>query len=502
VAARFRERASKATSLAGEALSALLGLSAYSVTPPRGPTIDDPMVERVREAMGGQLVPMPTSQTRWYLADLEAAQVEADTGNLELAARLCRAMRRDGTFTGLMRTLTSGVVSLPRKFYGDPEQVEELDARNGSRSVYDDMFPPSELSLLAHDGHMLVGVAELVPVEGRDFPIMIRLEPEFLRYRWNENRWYYSSVAGLLPITPGDGRWVLHVAGGRVDPWLSGIWYASGRSYINKEHAMLSRSNYIAKLANPARAAVAPNGATEQQRVGMLSRLIAWGLNTVFELPPGWDVKLIETKGEGFKVFQDAIDTSDKELAVTIAGQVVTVDGGTGFQNSDLYRMIRGDIIQDVARSLSYTLNTQGLPPWIVQRYGLDALRTGAIVDYDVKRPKDLEAEARSMTGLAQSIAQLQQAIAGVGRGQVLDVNALLVRFGVPIEGDVNGDGAVDSDDEIEARAVLAARLSDMKRWGRVQRISSIGPAGRSDATDRDTENARDRSVYRLPRAA
>lgn len=438
------------------ARSALLGVSAYSdKQKPWGLDLNDKTVEQIREAFGGNLTPMPTTQTRWYLSDLEEAATLADSGDLQLAARLCRAMRRDGQIQGLMRTLTSGVVSLPRRFYGDAEQVESLDVRNGSRSVFDDMFPPSELSLMAQDGHELgVSVAERVPVEGRDFPVVIRLEPEFLRYRWSENRWYYSSIAGQIPITPGDGRWILHTPGGRVAPWNSGLWYALGRSYINKEHALLSRSNYIAKLANPARAAVAPPGATEPQRIGMIARLISWGLNTVFELPPGWDVKLIESKGEGYQVFQAAVDESNREVAVTIAGQVVTVDGGAGFQNSDIHSLIRTDIITDVAGGLAYTINTQGLPPWIVENWGLEALRGGAVVEWDSRRPKDLEAEARSMAGAAQAMEQLLSLLQANGRE--LDLDQLLTRFGIPVRGDRDGDGIPDAGTRDE---VSAARL-------------------------------------------
>lgn len=424
-----------------EAIAALVGVSAYERPPStmNGPELDDPSIERLRENNGGNLAMMPTTRTRWYLTDVERAAHQADVGDISEAARLCRSMRRDGVIAGLMGTLTSGIVRMPKRYYGDPEIVDTLKSRNGTRSVFEDMFPPAELSLLAADGHELgIGVAELVPVTGRDFPIMIRLEPEFLRYRWSENRWYYISVAGPIPIVPGDGRWILHMPGGRISPWLSGLWHALARAFVQKEHALMHRANYGAKLANAARVAVSPQGASEQQKQSWFQAVMAWGVNTVFGMTPGYDVKLLESNGRGYEVFQAEIDNSNNEIMVAIAGQVVTVEGGAGFSNADVHRAIRADIIKSVAESLAYTLNTQGLPAYVVQRWGIDALRTGATVEWDIDQPKDKNAEASAMVSVSTAITQLTQALAPYGKSLAID--ELTTRFGIPLSGAEDGD--------------------------------------------------------------
>lgn len=429
--------------LASDEMRALLSVSTFESRTP-GYGIDEEQSDRIREAMGGNLSPLPQTQTRFYLADLETAIKAADAGDLGPAARLYRACRGDGVFAGLLSTCTDGMVRLPKRFYGDPDQIRELEPRNGSCSVFDEMAPPAELALLAADGRILgVGVGELVPVPGRNYPVLRRLEPEFLRYRWQEGRWYYSSVAGLLPITPGDGRWVLHCPGGHMAPWQFGLWRANGRAWINKEHALLHRSNYSAKLANPARVATAPLGATETQREGFLARVMAWGINTVFELPVGWEVKLVESNGRGFEVFQEEIASSDNEFMISIAGQVVTTTGGTGFANANIHQSIRADIIQSVADALAYTCNTQILPPWVVATYGIEALRTRAIVEWDVAPPKDRLAEANALVTTANAIKGLSEALSAYSRQP--DVVAIARKFGVPIAGDADGDGNPDA---------------------------------------------------------
>ena len=417
------------------AAKALLGISTYSDTPPSTTiSLDDKEVEHLREALGGQIQRLPTTQTRWLMADLEAAWKIADQGNMSRVGQLWRAMKRDGYIGGLTKTRTAGLVALPKRFRGNPKIIDALTAENETRSVFDEMFPPSELSLLAGDGLALgVGVAELVPVEGRPYPTMVRLDPEYLWYRWNEGRWYFMSVAGALPITPGDGRWILHTPGGRLNPWQGGLWPSLGRAYIMKEHALLHRMNYSAKLANPARVAETPIGSGEDQRKGFFQQLLQWGMNTVIELPAGWKATILESNGKGYEVFGLEVDTADRETMIALAGQFVTVTGGTGFANADIHQTIRADLIKETADGLAYTINTQGIPPYVFNTFGPAALSESARVEWDISPPVDRKADADAMAAVAKGLTDLREALEQ--SGQELDVQEIVNRYRVPVAG-------------------------------------------------------------------
>ncbi len=395
----------------------------------------------MRRSQGGQIQPLPNTKPRWYMSELESAEFAADRGDMRPAADLMRACRKDGQIAGVLSTRTGGLVRLPKTFRGDPRIVAALEQGHGAvRSVFDEMFPATELALLAADGVLLgVGVAELVPVEGRDYPVLVRLDPSFLIYRWNENRWYFNSIAGPIAITPGDGRWVLHAPGGRMAPWSHGLWRAIGRAYIRKEHAALHKDSWEAKLANPARVAVAPQGSTESQKDTWFRAVMAWGINTVFGMTPGYDVKLLESNGRGYESFCKTISDMNTEIAIAIAGQTVTTDGGAGFQNSDIHKSIRADLIKETADGLAYTINTQGIPQFVVLRWGEAALEVSAVVEWDVTPAKDRSAEAQGLLTIAQAIQQLAVALGASGRQ--LDIAAVASRFGIPILNDRNGDG-------------------------------------------------------------
>jgi phage gp29-like protein len=171
---------------------------------------------------------------------------------------------------------------------------------------------------------------------------------------------------------------------------------------------------------------------------------MAWGINTVFGLKPGYDVKLLESNGRGWECFNKTIAEQNQEFIIAVTGQTVTTDGGAGFANADIHKSIRADLIESTGDSLAYTLNTQGIPAFVAKRWGTDAvLSMGTVMRWDVTPPKDRAADAQSLVTTAGAITQLTEALASHGR--VLDIDALCSRFGVPVQGDGNGDGKPDT---------------------------------------------------------
>jgi hypothetical protein len=127
---------------------------------------------------------------------------------------------------------------------------------------------------------------------------------------------------------------------------------------------------------------------------------------------------------------------------VCIAGQEVTTDGGAGFQNSDIHRTIRADLIKSSAASLAHVLNTQVIPVYTVRRWGEEALERSPCVEYDVTPPKDRNSEATAATSVGAAIKSLDEALEP--HGLELDAGEFCKRFQIPIKNDRNGDGRPD----------------------------------------------------------
>lgn len=384
----------------------------------------DRIVERKRKR---RTSPQTHSVTRWLQRDVEDAQQMASSGELTRVGQIYRALSRDGMLLGLMGTRSNGLVRLPKRFSGCAAGIAYLEGANGCRGRFSVHFPNAELAKLARDG-FVVGVAVAEFVETCSGLVLVRLDPEFLVYRWWEDRWYYKSATGLIAITPGDGRWVLYTPGGRQDPWEWGAWSSLARAYISKEHALFYRENWNQKLAHPARVAIAPQGASEEQKQGWFRKVMAWGLNTVFGMTPGYDVKLLESNGRGFEGFRQTIEDSNVEFMVGVAGQVVTVTGGTGFANANIHATIRGDLIDGDGTSLAECLCEQALPHVLV---GIVPEGERTDFEWDTRPPQNRKDEADALTAAAKAITEIYAALAA--HQLPVDVRALALRFGVPL---------------------------------------------------------------------
>jgi len=382
-----------------------------------------------------------------YQQTIRDARADLDEGSFERAASIAKSCYTDGVFNGVMSCRTAGLVSLPKRFRGDPEICSWLSSGyagvDGSsddpRAVFDLICPPSELSAIAADGIMLgVGVGMLVEYPGLDFPLFQRVDPAPLKYLEPQNLWVYNSYTGPIPITPGVGPLILYTPGGRSRPWDRGIWQACGGATTRIEHAQLHLDSWLRRFADAARVATAPVGASEDSIEVMQQALIDWGNSSVV-MKEGWDLKLLAISGDGAKIFTDLIASVREELIITVCGQTVTTDGGTGFANADIHKAIRGDLIRDTAQALAEMVNSQIIPAVTAKKFGDDALWSRyCFVNWDTEPPKDMAARAQALTQLGTAV----QTLTGKNVSDVvnIDVHALAKDFGLPmIEPSANG---------------------------------------------------------------
>ena len=83
-------------------------------------------------------------------------------------------------------------------------------------------------------------------------------------------------------------------------------------------------------------------------------------------------------------------------------------------------------------------------------------------VSWDVAPPRDRNLEATSLVTTANAITLMAQALEGAGGGRRLDVGEMASRFGIPILGDMDGDGMPDEAADEEPDNVIDVEFEDV----------------------------------------
>lgn len=373
--------------------------------------------------------PRKTPVLHWHRQMVDDALLQADFGDLRMVGQIVDALLRDGELLGILGARADGLVSLPVQITGDAQAVDYWRGGNvlDQHAPFWQLVDPVEWSKIIRTG-ILAGVAvgEMVRV-GRFARRLVAHSVEFLRYDYDLDQWFFRGERGEELITPGDGRWVLHRPGGYLEPWKQGLFAALMRAWISKEHALIYRDAYNAKMAHPRPIGKSPAAATEGEREDLLEGLLDWGPDAAAVLPPGWDVSLLESNGTGNAVFRDTIADANREYAVCTLGQVGTTEGGGAFSNMEVFDRVRADIIKRDGLVASRTATEQIVIPCTLEIFGCDNIAAF----WDTRKPEALSSAAASVESFGRSLATANAALAGEGKS--IDTEQYASRFAVPL---------------------------------------------------------------------
>lgn len=400
--------------------------------------------QEVRARNQGRLNYPRTPLANVYQDEIDYARTLLDsTGQYSEAARISQlALSTDSWISGVFGTFSASITSLPRKFIGDQAIARDLSMGyqgidGDPRSLFDAIVRPSVFASLLIDCRMLgTAVAELVWLPQLNYPIVARLDPQFLLLDRPSNTWLYRTDTGQqLEIIPGDGRWLLFTPGGAMEPWQGGIWAAVCRDYARKNEAQLNLDAWQQKHASPVRLGQTSQGATAVDRDDFLDEMIEWsGVNTSAVLPPGWTVSLLETNGQGYQSYAKTIELMNESLTVAIAGQLTTTQGSLGFANAEVGLTVRADLTKRYANDIAHAFSEQLLPYVVASRYGSVDRQVAMTLETDP--PKDRKALADA---ISQSAAAIKAVVESAQLAQQAGLNAyapdiaeLQRQFGIP----------------------------------------------------------------------
>lgn len=413
--------------------------------PPIAPATNDPAWQPPRdplkEARAGVIareIPVITTQTHWAWNEVRAALDDLRVGIFDRPAQLAEAILWDGRVQAAMGSRTGGLLGRPVKIEpADNARVKGSRAAQEVADAWADVWPTiareSSMAQLHRWGVMLFGLAQLTWDTSVTpwVPHLVPFHPRYTYYQFVFRKLIAITLDGQIPVTPGDGHWVLHAPYGEHRGWMSAAMPALAQPWIQRNFAYRDAARYCERHGFPMLRAKVPAAADPRQIATLRNALVNIGQESVLELPQGvdgangYDVDYLEPGSTTWEVFGDAIRLCDADITLALLGQNLTTEVKEGsFAAARVHGDVRQAFIEFDNRAMSQTIYTQIARPFAALNYGDADLAPWT--SRDIMPYEDNATLAQTFSSFAAAVLALRNA--GVELG---DPEALAWQMGV-----------------------------------------------------------------------
>lgn len=360
----------------------------------------------------------------WTPALVDVATSEHERGEFGFSALFSDAVRRDDRIFTSLDTRILGVLGFPFSL-DESDTADTKRLRQASRALarrirgwWYRVLPEAKLAD-ALESSILMGfrVGELAWWRADDGLIY----PDLKLHHGQNVRWN-TTTQGLelmqrngtpVPITPGDGRWVLFAPAGGDRPWKFGAVRALGIPYLIRQMTRRDWADRSEIEGTGIRKAKGPLavGANDKRFTDFVSQIRRMGRKTVLALQEGWDFGIEVTDANAAILFEKLIAHSETAITLSILGQNLTtqIEGGSHAAATVHAKVLQSRLESDVAM-LSVVCRDQILLPWC--RYNLPNFdeRTLPWPRWDAQPPEDKAKRAQALLAVSQAITGLRTA--------------------------------------------------------------------------------------------
>lgn len=367
------------------------------------------------------------------LFSVKAAIRELELGQLARPAVLLDAMTRDDALGGALKRRAEALPSLPLSVEKGTGRHAQYVADSLGKD-FEKMAPDSELASLVQWGITLgVGFAEVKWKlnSSRWMPRLRVWHPWAFHYRHDLEKWFGTDQNGTFEVTPGNGQWVVYEPYGR-----KGFLRASVRElympWLLRQWGQRDSGRYSEVYGSPIRKGYVPRDASKETVDAFMRELAALGNETSITLPrgingqPGFDLELLEARGDGMDQFLALINNAKTDIRVAILGQNLTTEvSGGSYAAAKVHESVRNDLLQADADKLSDCINEQLVLPWAVFNFGTQEIAPK--ICWNTQPPEDKKTEGDAMAALAAGLVAMKAA------GVNLDIDKIIEAKGYPV---------------------------------------------------------------------
>lgn len=420
----------------------------------------------------------PDVLVTWDAELMRSAVFEHEQGEFMLSAQLASSLKRDDRCFSCLDSRVLGELGLPFAL-DESDEVETKALRAASRKLarrvkgwWHRCVSEAQLADL-QTWAILMGLAvgELAWAWDKDGFIYPRMHVHDMQHvRWDPSRkgLVLLTIKGPIPITPGDGRWVLFAPAGAARPWLSGAVRALALPTLLRQACRRDWADRSELEGTGIRKAKMPAGTKDPDAKAFIRQLKKLGRKSIVALQGDFDFSIAVADMAAQTGFEKLVGHCDTAITLTILGQNLTtqIEGGSFAAATVHARVLRDRLESDVAM-LSTVLRDQVLLPWCLLNIPDFAREILPWPSWDTTPPEDQQKAAQAILTVSQAITALKAA--GV------NLTPILERFELELDPSASTEpqqdpNAVDQKQEDPAAGDASASLKRAPRTAHLRR--------------------------------
>jgi phage gp29-like protein len=368
-------------------------------------------------------IPNVETVTEWSVHGLREALRNQIRGQFDAPAQLADAILGDDRVQATIGSRISGLFG--REVIFEPSRDKAVRGSKAAREALDawvECWPmlatPAALTeMQAYTILMGFEPAQLLwgtNDDGLDCPTLRPWHPRFTYYHWTERVLYAIGQDGQEPITPGDGKWVLHAPFGEYRGWIRGAIRACAEPWLMRHWAFRDWARYSEKHGIPILKAYSPAASDETQRDAFEQALAQLGSESTILLNRGvdgvnsYDVEFAEPSDDSWQSFPGLIDRCDMSIVLAIMFQNLTTEvKGGSFAATSAHMDVRQGGLEFDNAAWRHTIRTQIARPFAFMNFGDP--RLAPWTRYDITPRDELAANADQFSKFGTAVEVLRR---------------------------------------------------------------------------------------------
>lgn len=356
----------------------------------------------------------PSMQVSWSLQQILSAIRCLAQGDFSRSAQLFRSMQEDDEIPDSLEKLVDSILCAPFSVECEDEKISQL-----TEELIGKILPEGQLTSTIESKVIqgaMVGTLDWTKTKDVWYPSLRFLEPEFLMYFPQTKEWKYNSQDGVLPVTPGDGSWVLWVDG--EYGYLRAKIRALARLWYFKQATFRDWNRYNERHGLPIIKAFIPLQGEAGEKDDFVDDIQNMGSEGVVPLPvdtdewSSYDLELLEPKDQSWGSFEAAIGRADRKIQIILSGgnlQTEIAESGASRAASETHAdQLESTKAKSLSGKLCEFLREQVLTFFIAMNFGPDA--EVPYICWQTEPPEDNAQNADALSKLATGLKTLGEA--------------------------------------------------------------------------------------------